>query len=191
MEKRGRVPGDLDPSDGTAVASAAASTRRTAAQTRPSFFLISLPFANCWSHHSSISMIHSSLSLSLFLPLSSGMSFHIRGLISRSSVSLVSLLKYDWAWEWQMNSQSECILSPSLLSLSAALHLSPQATHSTSPPLYPPLPAHPWQTLMGFRANCSPLEEKKRQNNIKGRIVSAIADCHFAWLCDMMEQRAL
>ena len=44
MEKRGvESPGELDPSDGAAVASTAASTRRTAAQTCPSLlFLISL-----------------------------------------------------------------------------------------------------------------------------------------------------
>lgn len=105
------------------------------------FFLISVPFANCWPQYFSIALIHSILSHSLFL-----LSLYHQACHSTSEASslpspcLLSLLKYDWACEWQMNFQSECTLSPS--PLSAALHLSPQATHSASPPLFPLLSPH-------------------------------------------------
>lgn len=56
-----RVPGDVDLSDSTAVALTATSTCRTTARSCPSFFRISLLFAKCWCHYSSITVIHSGL----------------------------------------------------------------------------------------------------------------------------------
>lgn len=132
---------------------------------QPVHLYLILRFANCWFHYSSATVIHSSVSLFLFFssPSIIRLSFHIRDLIYPFSMSLLSLLKYDWAWEWQMNSQSECILSPS--SLSAALHLLPQAVHSASPSLYPPvliLSPCTHGKLMGFRVNCAPLGKRHR-----------------------------
>lgn len=190
-KREGRVPGDLDPSDSTAVASTAASTRRTAAQTRPSFFLISLPFRTALV----LLFLHQcdsySLSFSLPpLPMSSGMSFHIR----RPQFSLLHVSRKPpevWLDLTMANEFPIWMHTLTLSSLGHPLSLTSGYSFYLSSPLSssPPLPLHPWQILMGFRGNCSPLEKKgkkkERQDNIKGRkwivSVSRLPFCMTVW----------
>lgn len=190
-KREGRVPGDLDPSDSTAVASTAASTRRTAAQTRPSFFLISLPFRTALV----LLFLHQcdsySLSFSLPpLPMSSGMSFHIR----RPQFSLLHVSRKPpevWLDLTMANEFPIWMHTLTLSPLSATLYLSPRATHSTSPPLCPPL-LHSLYTHGKFWWDSEEIahpskkkEKKERQDNIKGRkwivSVSRLPFCMTVW----------